>query len=84
MLVSRCSGAHPGGLAHGPDEKYGRAGRRVGAAPTLVEARAHAAAERARLPEGLRDLGRGEPYPVRVSPAVRALAARLDGEQGGA
>jgi nicotinate phosphoribosyltransferase len=55
-----------------------RAGRRIGPLPSLAEARARAAAELARLPEALRGLEPGPPYPVRVTPALRALAREVD------
>ena len=57
-----------------------RAGRRIGRAPSLAESRAHAAAELGRLPEPLRRLEPGAAYPVTVAPALRALAATLDGQ----
>ena len=54
-----------------------RAGRRVAGFPTLAEARAHAAASLALLPEPLRHL---EPcsVPVGISRGIRDLAAALD------
>jgi nicotinate phosphoribosyltransferase len=55
-----------------------RAGRRLGALPSLAAARAHASAELGGLPEPLRRLERVEPYPVRIAPALRALAAAVD------
>jgi nicotinate phosphoribosyltransferase len=55
-----------------------RGGRRIGPLPSLAEARARAAAELARLPEALRGLEPGPPYPVRVTPALRALAREVD------
>ena len=57
-----------------------RAGGRIGRAPSLAESRAHAAAELGRLPEPLRRLEPGAAYPVTVAPALRALAATLDGQ----
>lgn len=54
-----------------------RAGRRVAALPTLAEARAHAAASLARLPEPLRRLEPGS-VPVGISRGIRDLAAALD------
>jgi nicotinate phosphoribosyltransferase len=48
-----------------------RSGRRT-STDTLAEARAHAAAERARLPERHRRL-EAEPYEVRLGPAVTSL-----------
>src|SRR5438094_3464957 len=56
-----------------------RAGRRVGLSPSLAASRAPAAAELGRLPEVLRRLEPGAAYPVTVAPALRALAAALDG-----
>jgi len=55
-----------------------RAGRLVGPLPTLAEAREHAAAELARLPEELRRLDDAYRYPVAVSERLRALARDLD------
>ncbi|RPH65689.1 MAG: nicotinate phosphoribosyltransferase [Burkholderiales bacterium] len=56
-----------------------RAGRRLPTTPTLDEARAHCAAQLARLPDALRGL---EPctarYPVEISAALRALAREVD------
>ncbi|MBX6322682.1 MAG: nicotinate phosphoribosyltransferase [Rhodospirillaceae bacterium] len=58
-----------------------RGGRRVDPAPDLTTARAHAAAELARLPAALRALdGRGS-YPVEIAPALRALAEAVDERQ---
>lgn len=59
-----------------------RAGRRLAGAGDLAAARAHAAAELARLPAALRRL---EPfaYPVGISVPLRALAERLDREGSG-
>jgi nicotinate phosphoribosyltransferase len=59
-----------------------RNGRRVPGLPTLDAARAHAAAELARLPEPLRRLEKLA-YPVEVAPALRALAEQVDRETGG-
>ena len=56
-----------------------RAGRRLGLPPSLAASRTHAAAELGRLPEPLRRLAPGAVYPVTVAPALRALAATLDG-----
>src|SRR5206468_1528533 len=56
-----------------------QAGRRVGLSPSLAASRAHAATELGRLPEPLRRLEPGAAYPVTVTPALRALAATLDG-----
>jgi nicotinate phosphoribosyltransferase len=56
-----------------------RGGRRVGALPSLVEARRHHAAQMRSLPPALRSLEpAGSPYPVEVSAAVLALAAQVD------
>jgi nicotinate phosphoribosyltransferase len=55
-----------------------RGGRRIGPLPSLAEARARAAADLARLPEALRSLEPGPPYPVRVAPALRALVREVD------
>jgi nicotinate phosphoribosyltransferase len=53
-------------------------GRRLEAAPDLAAIRAHARAELAALPEPLKALGPCPPYPVQVSPAIRALAEEAD------
>jgi nicotinate phosphoribosyltransferase len=53
-------------------------GRRLRAAPDLAAIRAHARAELAALPEPLRGLEPCPPYPVQVSPAIRALAEAAD------
>ena len=54
-----------------------RGGKRVGDLPNLTEARTHAAASLARLPEPLRRL---DPFdvPVEISRGIRQLASRLD------
>ena len=58
-----------------------KAGRRL-PQPTLAEARAHAAAQLARLPERLRTLEpAAEPYPVEIASALRELAAQCDHAQ---
>ena len=54
-----------------------RGGRRIAPLPTLAEARAHAAAELARLPDRLRDLEPAAPHSVVVSERLRALARAL-------
>jgi nicotinate phosphoribosyltransferase len=59
-----------------------RAGRRLGAKPTLAEIRARAARELARLPEPLRELAPGAPYPVRIADALARLAAEVDSRLG--
>jgi nicotinate phosphoribosyltransferase len=50
------------------------------AAPTLAAARAHAAAQLAKLPDPLRSLERSASYTVEVADALAALAARVDEE----
>jgi nicotinate phosphoribosyltransferase len=55
-----------------------RAGRRIVPLPSLAEARAHCAAQLARLPGHLRRLELAPPYPVEVAAALRALAAEFD------
>lgn len=55
-----------------------RSGRRVGDLPTLTQARAHAAASLASLPESLRRLEEAATVPVQISPALRGLAAQMD------
>lgn len=59
-----------------------RRGQRLLPAPTLADIRVHAAAEIARLPATLRSLERRPPLQPDVSPALRALAARVDAEIG--
>ena len=55
-----------------------RGGQRLAASPALAEIRAHAAAERATLPEGLRRLEAADAYAVEVSRPLRALAEEVD------
>ena len=55
-----------------------REGRLVAPLPTLAASREHAARQLAALPERSRSLDQDEPYPVEVSPALRALAAEID------
>jgi nicotinate phosphoribosyltransferase len=55
-----------------------RAGKRLGAVPTLAQIRARAAGELARLPEPLRRLERGFDYPVEVADALVAVAREAD------
>lgn len=59
-----------------------RAGRRVAAAPSLDEIRRFAAEQLAALPEERRGVRPMPPFPVAVSPAVRALAAQADRDAG--
>jgi len=59
-----------------------RAGRRLAPPTPLAAARAAAAAGLARLPEGLRQLEAGSPYPVRIAPALRGLTAAVDVQLG--
>jgi nicotinate phosphoribosyltransferase len=55
-----------------------RAGRRLAPDPPLAEVRERAAAGLAALPERLRGLEAGDPIPVRVAPALVALARAVD------
>ena len=56
-----------------------RNGRRIGLGAVLGEVRAYAARQLLALPEALRRLETpSEPYPVQVSPRLRALAAEVD------
>jgi nicotinate phosphoribosyltransferase len=55
-----------------------RGGRRSGSRPTLAEARERCARELARLPEPLRRLEAGAPYPVEIAPALGRLADEVD------
>jgi len=54
-------------------------GKRIGSAPTLDEIRARAARDLERLPEPLRRLAPTASYPVKVSEALKRLAAEVDG-----
>ncbi len=60
-----------------------RSGRRL-TPQVLRDERAHAQAELARLPEGLRSLDPAPAYPVTVSAALHSLARQVDGRQCGA
>jgi len=53
-------------------------GKRLGPEPTLDEIRAHAAAQLAALPEGLRRLDPAAAYPVEIGARLKALAAETD------
>jgi len=53
-------------------------GRRVEPPATLADLRARAARELARLPEALRSLGDGAPYPVQVADSLKKVAAETD------
>ncbi len=55
-----------------------RAGVRLGPAPGLVDMRAGAARQLARLPAPMCALKMGTDYPVEISPALRALARQCD------
>jgi nicotinate phosphoribosyltransferase len=55
-----------------------RGGRRIAPSPTLDAVREHARGQLASLPEALRALDPAAPYPVVVSPALRALADAVD------
>jgi nicotinate phosphoribosyltransferase len=55
-----------------------RAGKRLGAVPTLAQIRVRAAGELARLPEPLRRLERDFDYPIEVADALVALAREAD------
>lgn len=62
-----------------------RSGRRCEPSAPLAVARAHCAAQLAALPDGLRPLvPTGSPYPVTISPAIRALADEVDQRQAAA
>jgi nicotinate phosphoribosyltransferase len=56
-----------------------RRGRRLAPSPTLAESRRRAASGLARLPEPLRQLEPGAPYPVRVAEVLTQLASEVDG-----
>ncbi|MBI3608517.1 MAG: nicotinate phosphoribosyltransferase [Nitrospirae bacterium] len=55
-----------------------RGGRRLTPPTPLAESRARAAAELARLPPASRSLDDAPPYPVTITPALRALADTVD------
>jgi nicotinate phosphoribosyltransferase len=55
-----------------------RGGKRLAPAETLATIRERATRDLARLPERLRRLEQGEPYPVKVSDALNTLAAEAD------
>jgi len=55
-----------------------RDGKRTGPAPTLADIRDHAARELARLPDELHALRPGGAYPVKISDALKRLAAATD------
>jgi nicotinate phosphoribosyltransferase len=55
-----------------------RGGRLIAPLPSLADARAHAARELSRLPEGLRGLDVVPAYPVEIAPALRRLADETD------
>jgi len=55
-----------------------RGGRCVEPRPGLEDARRRTAAELARLPAQLRELGTEPAYPVTVADALQALAAEVD------
>jgi nicotinate phosphoribosyltransferase len=63
-----------------------RSGQPVEPLPTLAESRFRAAEQLASLPERLRALDAAAldaaPYPVRISAAIHALAASVDGQEG--
>jgi nicotinate phosphoribosyltransferase len=55
-----------------------KAGRRIRPSPSLAEIRTRAARELERLPEALRRLDPGVPYPVKVADALVALTQDVD------
>ena len=55
-----------------------RGGKRIAPAPTLAQIRERAARELERLPEPLQRLQPGAAYPVTISGALHALAAKAD------
>lgn len=61
-----------------------RGGRRVAPPPALSDSREHARRQLALLPDALRGLEPAVPYPVSISAAVQALAAKADAESAGA
>lgn len=54
------------------------AGRRLEPRPSLEESRRYAAGQLTALPDALRGLGQAAPYPVTLSPALRAMAEAVD------
>ena len=61
-----------------------RQGRRLLGQPTLQQIRDRCSVQLASLPAVLRELAPAAPYPVRVSPGLRALADQVDHDQAGA
>lgn len=57
-----------------------RGGERVETADGLAQARERTARQLERLPEPLRGLDRAAPYPVDISPRLKALAREVDAE----
>jgi hypothetical protein len=55
-----------------------RNGKRLSPPDQLIELRRRAAAELSRLPAELQGLEPAKAYPVRISPGLRALTAKLD------
>jgi nicotinate phosphoribosyltransferase len=55
-----------------------REGKRTAPARPLTEIRQHARAQLDQLPVRLRALEQAHPYPVEISPALRALADEVD------
>ena len=62
-------------------QPFMRDGRRLDPATKLNEIRERAHTQLSRLPDRLKAFSDTPPYPVRVSDAVRKLAARVDAEQ---
>jgi nicotinate phosphoribosyltransferase len=67
-----------GGVGQALIQPVMRGGQRIGAPPTLAEARDRAANEIGRLPGHLRRLETSPSYPVIVSRELRALADEVD------
>jgi nicotinate phosphoribosyltransferase len=59
-------------------EQVMRGGRRIAPSPKLADIRARAARELGRLPEPLRRLDPGAPYPVKIADALVALTNEVD------
>jgi nicotinate phosphoribosyltransferase len=57
-----------------------RTGARTSSAPTLGETRSYALSQLALMPDALRELEGELRYPVRIAPAIHALADAVDRE----
>jgi len=62
---------------------YMKKGRRLDSLPPLTALREHALSELTTLPAVLKKLEKQDPYPVRISQALKDLTARVDAREGG-